>query len=467
MARQTVLAQTEQPAQASECEQSRIAIPRIGPLISRCFSEDQLTELISVFNQRLERFRAQDQRAADALGRLIGLNRRALGQIFRIVSEREVEPEELAEKLATKLTVHRELVDRLRVRIADADADRRWPAILANIEDGRYGEAYDLAAIVKEDVMRGGAPNPENDGRNPQRGAGAELMQAQIALMQSQYVEAIRHFHAATELASGDPEMRQHYQEETARGLYLRTEDEWNEGALIEAADIYKQLLRARTRDQAPDQWAETQERLGLVLLRLGVGRRSLSLLSDAVAAFEAALEVRTKERDARAWSRAQADLASALFRLGVAKGGADELQRSVAAYRLALAELTPEAAPEEWASLQNGLGAALWTLGNRGDGAAELEAAVLAFSEALKGLNAAYHPRDWGATQNNLGAALFALAERETGVESLQRAIAAFEASLAAYRDASASYFIVGVKKNMESAETMLQARQAQTGAQ
>jgi tetratricopeptide (TPR) repeat protein len=464
MAPEAVRAQTAQPAPVNECEQSRIAIPRIEPLVNRCFSEDQLTALKSLFNQRRERLNARDKRTADALGRLIGLNREALAQIFRLVSEREVEPEELPEKLAIKMTIHRGLMERIGTQIADADADRRWPAILSHIEDGRFGEASELMATVKDEVMREAVPD---DGPKSLRGAVAELIQAQIALLRSQYAEATRHFRAATSLASGDPATHQQYLEETARGLYLRTEDEWNEGALVEAADIYKRLLRGGAGDRPRERWAEMQQRLGHVLLRLGVGRRSRSLLSDAVAAFEAALEVQQKERDPQGWLKAQSYLASALFRLGVTKGGTDELQQSAAAYRLALAEITPEAAPEEWAALQNGLGAALWTLGNRGDGVAELQDAVLAFTEALKGLNAAYHPRDWGATQNNLGAALFALAERETGVESLERAIEAFRASLAAYQDASASYFIVGVKKNIESAEAILQARRTQTGAQ
>ncbi len=460
---QTAPVQLAQARTPSDCKLSRVPVWRIGQLIIKCFSDDQLSSLKSVFNQRREKLARQDRRAADSLARIAGVNRDALAQLFRIVSERAVEPEELPEKLAIKLRLHRQLVDDLHLQLTRAGRDERWPLILSNVEQGRYDVAISLAVSLKDDLAPDTGANPQGGNGDSLTAAAAESAIGKIALIQSNYVDAVRQLRAAAELASEDEEMHQQYQEAMASALYLRTEDEWNEGALVEAADLYKQLIRARPRSKIPELWAQTQERLGNVLLRLGVGRRSVSLLDDAVAAFRAALEVRTKGSDPRLWFETQRHFASALFRLGVHKGGTQELHQSVAAYRRALAEITPESAPEDWATLQNGLGAALWSLGNREDGTEPLQEAAAAFTDALEGLDAERHPRDWGATQNNLGAALFALAERETGTRSLERAIAAFHASLAAYQEASAPYFIVGVRKNLESAETMLKERQSQ----
>jgi len=65
--------------------------------------------------------------------------------------------------------------------------------------------------------------------------------------------------------------------------------------------------------------------------------------------------------------------------------------------------------------------------------------------------------PLDWAARQNNLGAALDSLAERKSSLRSLQDAVAAFRNSLEAYQDESASYYIAGVRDNLDRAERML----------
>lgn len=184
--------------------------------------------------------------------------------------------------------------------------------------------------------------------------------------------------------------------------------------------------------------------------------------MEKAVAAFEAVLDVRSRDNDPLLWADAQADLASALFRLGAPRKNAENLLDAVAAYRLALNEIDRQTAPEKWNTWQNGLGAALWSLGKQDqDSVRYLEEAVTAFRDALKSLDAERNPRDWGATQNNLGAALFALAERVQGEKHLRQAIVAFKAALSAYQEASALYFVVGIRKSLNSAEAMLRERQ------
>ncbi len=448
--------------QRAGCDQPPGPDRSLGLVIRRCLSERRLWALKSAVNQRRANLDGEERQTADELVRLSGIGRAALDPLLRNVSTDESEPEELVDRLVAKIGVHKDLLDEAQEQLAKAAAKQSWGKIVAAIEDGRYDAANDMAAALREDEMflsggHGGAGKAVSEGA-----AAAEAVIAYVAMTQSRFAEAADHFGAAAQLAGETGKTHDEYDEVRADALYLQSNAQWSTDALRQAAQIYRALLQARPRAAAPELWAATQDKLSDVLLRFGVARRSASIIGDAVAARMAVLEVRSRDTVPLQWARAEGRLGAALFRLGVSGQGVEELEKSVAAYQAALSETHLENAPEEWVALQNGLGAALWSLGSREKGTESLEEAVTAFSDALKGLDFEDQPRDWGAMQNNLGAALFALAERETGEASAGKAVEAFKASLAAYREASAPYFIVGVKKSLARAEQMLAERQA-----
>lgn len=437
----------------------------VAHLVQRCFSERELLQLKSAINQRKTEFSPDEQKTADQLTSLFGIKRGALDYIFGIVSQPETEPEEFVEKLSEKLTLHRAVVEQFKLRILNEAETEIWPDGLAKVESGQYAQASELVTSAKDGRLFYSAEQAESERLGSLRLAASEALLGRIDLLQSKYSEAIQHLLAASELVTEDEERERVYRESAADALVLQSKDEWNSKGLQQAIKIYRQLLRAEPPESSTGRRVKVQNKLGLALLRYGVGQRSVPDMKEAIAAFEAVLESETKDRDPIAWAMAQSNLAAALFRLGVQEKDAESLQKSVAAYRLALESTSVEQAPEDWVSRQNGLGAALWSLGSQEKTARYLEDAVAAFSEALKGLSASRNPRDWGATQNNLGAALFALAELEQGDEHLKRAVMAFKASLSAYQDASALYFVVGVRNNLKSAEAMLRERQAKSG--
>jgi tetratricopeptide (TPR) repeat protein len=64
---------------------------------------------------------------------------------------------------------------------------------------------------------------------------------------------------------------------------------------LAEAVTAYRNALQVYTREQLPQDWARTQNNLGLALKDQGIstgGEQGRTLLAEAVTAFESALEV-------------------------------------------------------------------------------------------------------------------------------------------------------------------------------
>jgi tetratricopeptide (TPR) repeat protein len=448
-----------------DCSQDQRSAVNVAYVIRRCFSEGQLLQFKSAVIQRKTTLNSDERKMADRLTQLFSINYSALEYIYNIASKQSDEPEDLAKQFAEKLKFHWALIEQIKLHISDTAFRVIWLEVLNRVENGQYTEAGSLILALRDERLLYGNGQSEGESYRPERLADVEAVIGRIALIQSKYSEAAVHFRTASELLADDTAKSAEYLQASADSLYLQSKDNWSAPDLRQAIEIYQQLLQQISRQKAPEFWAETQRKLGQAFLRLGAGQRSISPLKNAVAAFRAVLNVRSKERDPGRWADAQADLGTALFRLGAPpQKNTENLRDAVAAYRLALEEIDSRTAPEKWNTWQNGLGAALWSLGKQETNSVRyLEEAATAFKDALKSLNAERNPRDWGATQNNLGAALFALAERVPGERYLQQSIEAFKASLSAYQDASALYFVVGIRKNLKSAETMLRQRRRQ----
>ena len=64
-----------------------------------------------------------------------------------------------------------------------------------------------------------------------------------------------------------------------------------------DAITAFKAALEVNTREQAPMDWAVTQDDLGKAFMGLGEREGKAEYFKEAVAAFKAALEVKTREQ--------------------------------------------------------------------------------------------------------------------------------------------------------------------------
>ena len=197
--------------------------------------------------------------------------------------------------------------------------------------------------------------------------------------------------------------------------------------ALNRAIRAYRSSLIECTQENAPLDWARTQNNLGNALQELGSRENNTSHLEEAVAAYRAALEEHTRERVPFDWAMAQNNLGLALSTLGSNESSTARLEEAVAAYRATLEEFTRERAPLNWATTQNNLGNALQELGSRENNTAHLEQAVAAYRGALEEGTRERVPLDWAGTQNNLGGALESLGKLAEAAEAYRQALEEF----------------------------------------
>src|SRR5271166_5072504 len=95
---------------------------------------------------------------------------------------------------------------------------------------------------------------------------------------------------------------------------------------LAQAAAAYRSALEVYTREQLPQDWAKTQQNLGVALWQQAIrseGPKASELLAQAVAAYRSALEVRTREQLPQDWAMTQNNLGSALKEQAIRSEGA------------------------------------------------------------------------------------------------------------------------------------------------
>ena len=184
----------------------------------------------------------------------------------------------------------------------------------------------------------------------------------------------------------------------------------------------------------APRQRADLREAYGAALFALGERESGTARLEEAVAAYREALKERTRENAPLNWAATQNDLGVALTSIGEREGGTAKLEEAIEAYREALKERTRENAPLNWAATQNNIGTVLTRIGERESETTWLEEAIVAYREALKEYTRERAPFNWAATQSNLGHALTHIGERESETSRLEEAAAAYDNALTVF---------------------------------
>ncbi|OLT67159.1 hypothetical protein BI334_20955 [Moorena producens 3L] len=121
----------------------------------------------------------------------------------------------------------------------------------------------------------------------------------------------------------------------------------------------YEVALTVITREAFPEQWAMTQNNLGIAYSDRITGEKAQNL-EDAIACYQLALAVYTREAFPEQWAMAQFNLGRA-YGKRITGQKAQNLENAIACYQLALAVYTRDAFPVDWASTQKNLGRAYY----------------------------------------------------------------------------------------------------------
>ena len=192
----------------------------------------------------------------------------------------------------------------------------------------------------------------------------------------------------------------------------------------------YKVALTVFTQQAFRENWAETQNNLGLAYRDRIAGERAENL-EQAITCFQEALKFHTFEAFPYKWSGTQNNLGSAYLER-IAGERAENLEQAITCFQEALKFHTFEAFPSEWAVAQNNLGLA-YINRIKGQDADNFKQAITCFQEALKVRTFEAFRENWAETQNNLGLAYINIF-RKGQYEYLGQAIPCFQEALKVY---------------------------------
>lgn len=195
--------------------------------------------------------------------------------------------------------------------------------------------------------------------------------------------------------------------------------------------DALQATLTDELRDQDPQAWAGTANRLGNILAALGQQQHDAGLYEQAIDCFNQALEHYNPEATSMEWAETQSNLGTAQQALGRLQQSTKLFNAAVDAYTAALLVWTRKGSPEEWLLTMMNLGGTLHSFSKILRGDRNFEKGIVAYRNALAELNADDYAFELTATHNNSAAAKQNLAEAEDNVEQLQEAIKSFETAI------------------------------------
>ncbi len=211
----------------------------------------------------------------------------------------------------------------------------------------------------------------------------------------------------------------------------------------------YQAVATVFTQSDFPQDWADTQNNLGIAYLYRIRGDKAENL-EDAIAHYHKALLIYTQSEFPRQWAMTQNNLGIAYCER-IRGDRAENLEAAIAHYHQALLVLTQSDFPQQWATTQNNLATA-YSDRIHGDRAENLEAAIAHYHNALLVLTQSDFPQQWATTQNNLASAY---GNRIHGdrAQNLEAAIAHCHNALLVYTQSDFPQYWAMTQNNLASA--------------
>jgi tetratricopeptide (TPR) repeat protein len=295
------------------------------------------------------------------LSKRLGVTQDATRTLLRIVGEQDVPLERLSETLDRVANDYKHLQAQVTaLNPENATAQNLVGEAKSEIEAGHLDHAHELlrqatqaqvAAAQQARQLREQGQLAED--RQMLGAASSTATDAGLALTERHYQQAAELFsEAARYVPAGDIDERLNYLDRQADTLTRQGDEGGDNGALRDSIQLYRRILKERTRERLPRAWAATQNNLGTALQTLGRREAGTAHLEEAVSAYRAALEEFTRERAPLDWATTQNNLGNAFKTLGERESGTACLEKSVSAYSVALEEMTRDRRPLNWAMI-------------------------------------------------------------------------------------------------------------------
>lgn len=208
---------------------------------------------------------------------------------------------------------------------------------------------------------------------------------------------------------------------------------------LREAIDTFNKALEYQNAKDTPEDWGQTNSRLGDVYRSLAYGmynnnmpEEGAKLYNQAIESFENALTVIKKGEHPSDWGQSQRALgqvyanSDTYLALSGKQSNATRLTKAISAFEAAMEIYTKEADPISWAGLQFQLGDVYATLHQRQSGQLWLSKSVDAHKKVLEVLKEADNPSVWAQVQYFIGNGLVQLGATQKDRQMLEDSIVA-----------------------------------------
>ncbi|MGE3871409.1 MAG: caspase family protein [Parvibaculaceae bacterium] len=255
----------------------------------------------------------------------------------------------------------------------------------------------------------------------------------QAAFLVFDYLAAAADYQTAFELAEKwDAKKAWWYKISVASLLHQHGFNKGDMAALMQSINVYRDAIAlASGGGSSREDWALTQNYLGIALAELALRENSTARMAQAASAYRAAMEVYSRERAPLKWAAMQSNLGMLLQEHGLRERGTAKMHEAEAVYRAVLMVRSRESDAYGWAATMNNLGNTLNTIGEREQDIDKLAEAVGVLRAALEVRVRERYPADWAMSQFNLGLALRSLGQRKSDPELIREAIDAFRQAL------------------------------------
>ncbi|MFX0066484.1 MAG: DUF4062 domain-containing protein [Candidatus Hermodarchaeota archaeon] len=197
------------------------------------------------------------------------------------------------------------------------------------------------------------------------------------------------------------------------------------------AIAVYQAALDVWQLERYPEDYARTQQYLGLVYLSLAEVQEPEEYCRLAIQTYQAALQVYSVETFSIQYAQIQATLGIAYRRLADVRNREQNSQLAIRAYQKALKIMTVETFPLARAVIQNNLGMAYLMLAKVREPEKYCRLAIQTYQAALQVYTVETFPIQYAQIQANLGVAYRGLAEVNKPEKYCQLAIQAFHKAL------------------------------------
>ena len=235
-----------------------------GSTINIGITSDQVAVITEAL-KREQKLTDEQRKIITELEGKLGVSAGALKAFFRTLGEAEVPPERQEGKLVEIAERYKQLIAQVAAAPGDdPEVAKLKGEVKAALDAGQLERADDLLARVQ-------AAQDAALERRQLDAATTAAQRGEIALTRLRYRDAAEHFAAAARrVPPGHEQQSLAYLDREASALYRQGDEFGDNPALAEAIDRYQGLLKQRTRERVPLQWAMTQNNLGTALEVLG-----------------------------------------------------------------------------------------------------------------------------------------------------------------------------------------------------